>query len=1105
MQQTDRWGGIAGRQRSVRRSPSPHPGRQSVGGGQGRPGDRRWFLRPARRSRTSSLGARPLSATSWRRAAADTLRLVTPNWQCQLPGYPYAGDDPDGFMIRDEVVRLRPRATRPRSTRRCCEHTPVKQLTSAPDGGFGRWPTTGRHRAGTPTRSCSPPAATTDRSCPGGPSAAARTGSRRCTRRRLPQPRAAAAGRRAASSAPGSPARRSPRTCTSRAARCTSRSGGAPRVARFYRGRDMRGLAARHGPLRHARRRSTRGGEAARREAPTTTSPAATAGATSTCARSPAEGMRLYGRLDRTARAPMLTFAADLRREPRRCRRGSARAPRTSIDRHIAAAGLDAPAEPRYAAGVGARPGRPDRARPGATASPPSSGHRLPQRLALGPRARLRRRAAPRRTPAASPPCPGCTSSACRGCTPGARAGSPASPATPSTSRSTSPTGSRAGPWLAAVTEAARSPRWRRNFGRDIDAALAKHREDHPAPARTDVEPAGAARRDASAATSATCAAPTRDALPPALDPRTPSRSSGWPPRPATWWCASATARSLGDAAGTTPRSVSPATACSGRHRKVHQPAGEARSTPPATVRRLRHPGRADRHAHRLRQDVPRGGPHAGPRRAPDHRVPVGLAGERHRPRRRGWPRTASRGCSTSTTAPGPPRTRWCWVSSNQTGAMGGLRFLGQAKVVGPGGDILARTWAKAGLARRRARRRGRGRPGPAECCTHLAERPTATVPEDLPMRIALLTYSTKPRGGVVHTLALAEALAARGAGRHGLDAGPRRRRGFFRPVDPAVRCGSCRSPTSAARTSAPGSCGRSRCCGAAFARPATLRRRPRPGLHQRQRRARPCIRTIHHLDQLHHTGAGGLPRAGHRRAACARICVSAAVAAEVRAGWGSRPTVIPNGVDAARFAAAAAPARPPGRGPRGAGGSAATCWPSAGSSRARARSTCSRPWRWLRRRRPDLRLVVAGGETLFDYRDYRAAFDARAAELGVDPEVLGAVAARRAARRWWPRPACSPSRPPRRASGWPRWRRWPPACRVVARDLPVLREVFDSAAAFATDPEGLAAELLAAASGTHPSRRATGRALAARHTWDGAAAAHLDVYCTRGAKLQHS
>jgi predicted amidohydrolase len=38
-------------------------------------------------------------------------------------------------------------------------------------------------------------------------------------------------------------------------------------------------------------------------------------------------------------------------------------------------------------------------------------------------------------------------------------------------------------------------------------------------------------------------------------------------------------------------------------------------------------------------------------------------------------------------------------VSANQTGSMGGLRFLGQSKVVGPGGEILARTWAKAALA----------------------------------------------------------------------------------------------------------------------------------------------------------------------------------------------------------------------------------------------------------------------------------------------------------------------------------------------------------------------------------------------------------------------
>ncbi len=38
-------------------------------------------------------------------------------------------------------------------------------------------------------------------------------------------------------------------------------------------------------------------------------------------------------------------------------------------------------------------------------------------------------------------------------------------------------------------------------------------------------------------------------------------------------------------------------------------------------------------------------------------------------------------------------------VSSNQTGVTGGLRFLGQAKVVGPGGDVLARTGSRGALA----------------------------------------------------------------------------------------------------------------------------------------------------------------------------------------------------------------------------------------------------------------------------------------------------------------------------------------------------------------------------------------------------------------------
>ena len=34
----------------------------------------------------------------------DSFCLVTPNWTMSLPGFPYAGDDPEGFVPRDEVV-----------------------------------------------------------------------------------------------------------------------------------------------------------------------------------------------------------------------------------------------------------------------------------------------------------------------------------------------------------------------------------------------------------------------------------------------------------------------------------------------------------------------------------------------------------------------------------------------------------------------------------------------------------------------------------------------------------------------------------------------------------------------------------------------------------------------------------------------------------------------------------------------------------------------------------------------------------------------------------------------------------------------------------------
>lgn len=44
------------------------------------------------------------AAHKWKEERWDAFCLVTPNWQCQLPDHPYDGDDPHGFMVKDEII-----------------------------------------------------------------------------------------------------------------------------------------------------------------------------------------------------------------------------------------------------------------------------------------------------------------------------------------------------------------------------------------------------------------------------------------------------------------------------------------------------------------------------------------------------------------------------------------------------------------------------------------------------------------------------------------------------------------------------------------------------------------------------------------------------------------------------------------------------------------------------------------------------------------------------------------------------------------------------------------------------------------------------------------
>ena len=364
-------------------------------------------------------------------------------------------------------------------------------------------------------------------------------------------------------------------------------------------------------------------------------------------------------------------------------------------------------------------------------------------------------------------------------------------------------------------------------------------------------------------------------------------------------------------------------------------------------------------------------------------------------------------------------------------------------------------------------------------------------------MKIALLTYSSKPRGGVVHTLALAEALAALGEdvtvwtlGRGGDD-------GFFRPVDPAVRVELVPFPDGAPDEGV----------GARILRSIdTLRDAFTPDaydiVHAQDcisANAVPrCLRTVHHID---HFTTPELA-ACHERAITrpyGLICVSQSVADEVAAGWGRDAAVIANGVDSARFARAA-----------GADQAALTArrhWHArfgryvlavGGIEPRKGSLDLLEAYARLRSRRPHVRLVIAGGETLFDYRDYRARWDARCAELfAADPEsapqVLGPVpedalpslvAAARA--------FCFPS--VREGFGLAALEALAAGVPLVTRSLPVLREVFGDAARFADDPAGFAAALEAALD-SPAELRAAGRALAARYTWPAAAAAHQALY----------
>lgn len=361
-------------------------------------------------------------------------------------------------------------------------------------------------------------------------------------------------------------------------------------------------------------------------------------------------------------------------------------------------------------------------------------------------------------------------------------------------------------------------------------------------------------------------------------------------------------------------------------------------------------------------------------------------------------------------------------------------------------------------------------------------------------MRIALVTYSTKPRGGVVHTLALAEALVELG---ESVDVWTLARDGdtaFFRPVDPRVGIRAVPFPPLDDED-----------VGARIVRSIEVLREAFSAardvydiVHAQDcisaNAALPCIRTVHHLDEFTTPELA----ACHERAIVeptALVCVSAAVAGEVETGWGLTPTVIPNGVDAARFATAAEDfagraawrSRIGGRYILALGG----IEPRKGSiDLLEAHAALDMP---------DVKLVFGGGETLFDYRDYRADFEKRAAELGTQPIILGAVPDDEL-----PTLVAEASVlgfvSTKEGFGLAAMEALAAGVPVVARDLPVLREVFGETVTYAADVKEITRVLAdALRCSTLPER---GRAVAETFTWKSAAISHVATYSKQAADL---
>ncbi|MEA2248162.1 MAG: hypothetical protein QOH46_2691 [Solirubrobacteraceae bacterium] len=378
-------------------------------------------------------------------------------------------------------------------------------------------------------------------------------------------------------------------------------------------------------------------------------------------------------------------------------------------------------------------------------------------------------------------------------------------------------------------------------------------------------------------------------------------------------------------------------------------------------------------------------------------------------------------------------------------------------------------------------------------------------------LRIAMLTYSVKPRGGVVHALEVSEALARRG---HAVELVALARPGetLFRPTDvplalvPHVPLTDVEFDLRIEAMLAAYTTGLAQ----------ILARRRYDVVHAQDclsanaalalrelRLVDEVVRTVHHVDDF---TSPSLIECQDRSIIGPDhvLCVSEPWVERLARDFGVRAGTVRNGVDTTRFRPAAdARERAAARAGAGLGGRF-TVMTVGGVEPRKGSLTLLEGFADLRAAAPEIDplLVIAGGTTLFDYRHEVDRFAARAVELGVTehvrvlgPLVPDAIEALFRASDVFAFPST------KEGFGLA-------ALEALAAELPVVASDIDVFRTFLTDgdnalltPTGDGAALgralirLARDPELRDRLRAGGRAVTARFSWDASAEAHDRAY----------